>query len=120
MRAILIVSHGSHSPKTKLEIEALVDALIKRKLVDVIEFAFLEIEKPSIPKGIESLAKKSARNIKILLNFLNSGRHVNVDIPKIVNNAKKKHPHIQFSISPPVGQHPKIVDLFCDLVVKNP
>ena len=115
MRAILVVSHGSHSPQTKKEVEKLVASLRERPLADKIEYAFLEIEKPLIPEGIDSLVGWGAREIKILLNFLNSGRHVDVDIPQIINDARKKYPQIQFSISRPVGQHPKIVDLFCEI-----
>ena len=116
MHAILIVSHGSHSPKTKFEVQSLVDSLKMRKAADLIELAFLEIEKPSIPDGIDSLATQGAQSIRILLNFLNSGRHVNVDIPEIVKNAQRKYPAVKFSISPPVGQHPRIVELFADLI----
>ena len=116
MRTLLVVSHGSHSPKTKLEVEALVKVLTSRNVSDLVELAFLEIENPSIPEGIDSLATQGATEIKIVLNFLNSGRHVNTDIPNIVEVAQKKYPSIKFSITSPVGQHPKIVDLFSDLV----
>ena len=120
MNAILIVSHGSHSPKTKQEVQLLVEALRKQGIADFIEFAFLEIEKPSIPEGIESLVAQGAQEIKVLLNFLNSGKHVDVDIPHIVQDAQKKHPRIRFSISRPVGQHSKIVGLFSDLAAQTP
>ena len=119
MNAILIVSHGSHSPKTKQEVQVLVAALRKKKLADFIEFAFLEIEKPSIPEGIESLVSQGAKEIKVLLNFLNSGKHVDIDIPQIVRHTQKKHPHVRLSISRPVGQHSKAVDLFSDLAAQT-
>ena len=119
MRAILVVSHGSHSLQTKKEVEVLVASLRTKKLAEKIEFAFLEIESPSIPEGIQSLASQGAKEIKILLNFLNSGKHVDVDIPQIVSAAQRKYPKIKFVISSPVGQHPKIVELFSDLILKS-
>ena len=115
MRAILLVSHGSHSPKTKTEVEALVDQLRRRNIADCVEYAFLEIETPSIPEGIHSLVRQGATHVQILLNFLNSGKHVDVDIPRIVKESQKEFPHVKFLISQPVGQHSKIVDLFCEL-----
>ncbi len=116
MRAILLVSHGSRSPKTKEEIAALIDVLGGRIKDVIFGFAFLEIESPSIPEGIDQCAAKGALQITILLNFLNSGRHVNNDIPAIVQEAQKKYPAIQFNITGPVGQHPQIADLFVDLI----
>jgi sirohydrochlorin ferrochelatase len=44
MKAILLVSHGSRSPKTKEEISVLVNILRQRLPQDIVEFAFLEIE----------------------------------------------------------------------------
>ena len=116
MKAILLVSHGSRSPKTKEEISVLIDVLRQRLPKAIVEFAFLEIEPPSIPEGIDICASQGAAEIVVTLNFLNAGRHVNEDIPAIVAEAKKKYPHIKFSISSPVGQHPQIPNLFIDLI----
>ena len=116
MKAILIISHGSHSKKTKQEVITLVKNLRQRTRIPVIEYAFLEIESPSIPEGIEECVKKGAQEIFVTLNFLNSGKHVDEDIPRIVAEAQKKYPSVKLKITPPVGQHPKIPDLFLDLI----
>ena len=116
MKAILLISHGSRFAKTKEEVAALVNTLRTRCKGDIVEFAFLEIESPSIPEGIDSCAAKGAKEIIILLNFLNAGRHVDEDIPAIIENAKIKYPDIHFAITKPVGQHPDIANLFIDLI----
>jgi sirohydrochlorin ferrochelatase len=116
MKAILVVSHGSRSPKTKEEVSALVAILRQRMPQDIVEFAFLEIENPSIPDGIDLCVAKGAVEVVVTLNFLNAGRHVNEDIPAIVLAAKKKYPHVIFALSQPIGQHPQIPNLFIDLI----
>jgi sirohydrochlorin cobaltochelatase len=116
MKAILLVSHGSRSPKTREEVSSLVDILRERLPRDIIEFAFLEIETPSIPEGIDLCVSKGAGQVVVTLNFLNAGRHVNDDIPAIVREAQEKYPQVQFTISRPVGQHPQIPNLFIDLI----
>ena len=116
MKAILLVSHGSRSPKTKEEISILVDDLRHRLPGMIVEFAFLEIEPPSIPEGIDQCVSQGALEVIVTLNFLNAGRHVNEDIPSIVRDAQKKYPQIKFVISKPVGQHPQIPNLFIDLI----
>src|SRR3989338_4424667 len=112
MKAILIVSHGSHSPSGKKEIEWLVHVLKERSSVPIFEYAFLEIEQPNIPDGIDGCIKRGAAEVIVLLNFINSGKHVDEDIPKIVSMAQLKYPHIKFQITKPVGQHKQIADLF--------
>lgn len=116
MRAILLVSHGSRSPKTKEEIMSLVAELSQRLPNDIINFAFLEIELPSIPEGIDGCVFQGASEVIVALNFLNSGRHVNDDIPAILEAAEERHPKVKFSITKPIGQHPQISNLFIDLI----
>ncbi len=116
MRAILLVSHGSYSSKTKDEISVLTDRLRKRRLAPIIEYAFLEIEQPSIPEGIDLCKKKGAKEIIILLNFLNSGKHVDEDIPQILREARKKYPDVKILMTQPITRNQKIVDLFADLI----
>jgi len=116
MKAILLVSHGSRSPKTKEEISCLVDVLRKLLPHSIIEFAFLEIESPSIEDGIGICVSKQATEIIVTLNFLNAGRHVNEDIPAIVQVAQNKYPQVKIKLSKPLGQHPQIPNLFIDLI----
>ena len=116
MKAILLVSHGSHSPQTKQEITALVKVLRQSFSSSILEFAFLEIESPTIAEGIDICAFQNATQIVVALNFLNAGRHVDEDIPAIVRAAQAKYPEIRISITKPIGQHPKISNLFVDLI----
>lgn len=115
-KAFLVISHGSHSSKLLEEIKMLVQRLKPIIKYPVGEYAFLEITQPDIPAGIKNCVDQGADEIRILLNFLNSGRHVNQDIPRIVESAQKNYPHVKITISTPVGQHKKIPQLFADLV----
>ncbi len=116
MKAVLLISHGSRSSATKREVSELVERLRRAKAGEIVEYAFLELESPSIPEGIDICVGKGATQVTVLLNFLNSGRHVDVDIPEIVAEAQKKHPAIPILITKPVGQHPDIEKLFLDLL----
>ena len=116
MKSVLLISHGSQSSKTKEEVKALVDILKKRTQIQIFNYAFLEIESPNIPQGIDRCVEAGATEVTILLNFLNSGKHVDVDIPRIVNEARQKYPKLIITITPPVGQHPRIVDVFLNMI----
>ena len=116
MKAVLLVSHGSRSPKTKEEISDLVDILRQRMPGGIVEFAFLEIETPSIPEGIDRCVSQGAATVVLALNFLNAGQHVDKDIPAIVQESKRKYPQINFIMTRLLGQHPQIPNLFIDLI----
>ena len=89
MRAVLLISHGSRSARTKQEVVSLVRKIQRQRKNSIVQYAFLELEKPSIPKGIDLCVKKGVREIVILLNFLNAGKHVDVDIPRIIQSAQR-------------------------------
>ena len=116
MKAVLLVSHGSRSPKTKEEISDLVISIRHRLSNTIVEFAFLEIESPCIPEGIDKCVSQGAAQIIVTLNFLNAGRHVDEDIPAIVHAAQEKYPQVKFKMSKPIGQHTHIPNLFLDLI----
>ena len=115
-KAVLLISHGSHSPRTKTEVRALIKQLQKKSPHTIFKYAFLEIASPSIPEGIDACIKDGAREVTVLLNFLNSGKHVNRDIPSIVKKARQQYPRVKFVLTSPVGQHPRIADLFTDII----
>jgi sirohydrochlorin ferrochelatase len=119
MKAVLIISHGSRSPKTKQELQSLIEVLKKKSKIELITDAYLELEKPSIPEGIDWCVEGGATSIIVALNFLNSGRHVDEDIPNIIKESQRKHPTVRITLTSPIGQHPKINDLFLDLIQSN-
>ena len=119
MKAALIVSHGRRQTKAKKETESLIANIRKISNIPVIRRAFLEIESPNIPDGIKECVEQGAAEIILLLNFFNSGRHVDIDIPKIVEAESKKYPLVKIKISNPVGQHPSTSQLFLDLFHKT-
>lgn len=114
MKAGLLVTHGSRSEKSTREVARLAQVLKKQSGLRVLEYAFLDVARPSILEGIEACARQGATEVVILQNFLNSGNHVLKDIPAIVHAAKKKYPKIRFRIKPPIGLHPKIKNLYLE------
>ncbi len=116
MKAVVVVSHGSRSSKTKAEIQGIIDELRQRSRVDIWGYAFLGIGHPNILDGIKVCVQKGATEIVVLLNFLNSGKHVDMDVPRLVNEAREKYPQIRFHITKPVGHHKRIVNLFSEMV----
>ena len=58
--------------------------------------AFLELSCPSIPEGIDSCVKAGAEEIFVLPLMLFPGRHVNQDIPLQIQEAKHRHPQVDF------------------------
>jgi sirohydrochlorin ferrochelatase len=76
----------------------------------------LEIEEPSIPAGLANCVRRGATRITVLLNFLNSGRHVLEDVPRIVAEFGASHAGVECRLTPRVGSHPQMDSLYLDLI----
>ena len=116
MKAVLFISHGSRFPKAEEEVRSFVKELKQRSGISIFEYAFLDIMPPSIPQGIDACVARGATEIVVLLNFLNTGRHVDENIPSIIDEARKKYPAVTFRVTKPVGRHDQITDLFLDMI----
>ena len=116
MKAVLLISHGSRFSQTEQEVKEFVVQLKQPSDIPIVEYAFLEIVRPNIPEGIDICVEKGATKVIILLNFLNAGKHVDEDIPRIIDEARGKYPDVIFTITQPVGKHDQIVKLFLDMI----
>ncbi len=116
MKAVLLISHGSRIAKTKQEVLLLIEKLKDLLKFSFIECAFLEIETPSIPDAIAGCVKNGATEIIILLNFLNAGRHIDFDIPQILNQARQQFSNTRIVLTEPIGQHSEIPQLFSQII----
>lgn len=116
MKAALLISHGSRSRQARLEVEALAARLKNESGWPAVGIAFLDVEEPTIPQGVEALARQGATEITALLNFLNSGNHVLNDIPAILDQARAAHPQLSIRLTPPIGAHPRIPELFLEVL----
>jgi sirohydrochlorin ferrochelatase len=109
---ILLIAHCSRQESSNIEIRALTNRL--RQLQSPfagIECAFLEIAEPSIPEGLQNLIANNVSEILVLPYFLSAGRHVLVDIPKLVAQVQLEAPNVVIRIVPYLGAAEQIDQL---------
>lgn len=113
MKALLLIAHGSRRAQSNNEVIELAERLKNncREQYPIIHAGFLELAEPQITEGIKKCVDEGATEIVILPYFLNSGRHVVDDIPRIVNDSKAYYPDIEIKIAAHLGNSPLILDL---------
>jgi sirohydrochlorin ferrochelatase len=98
------------------EIRQIIRRLRQKESKDIWGYAFLEKSRPAIAEGISRCVREGATEVILLLNFLNSGRHVDEDILRLVKGARGKYPSLRFRVTPPLGRHPKIADILLEMI----
>ena len=106
MEALIIIAHGS---KVKSSNDEIVDIIskIKNNLTTtelLVLHAFLELSEPSISVSINRDIDENCKKIKIFPYFLAAGKHVQEDIPSVIQEFKDSYPKIEFILLPHIGK----------------
>src|SRR3989338_7993485 len=117
-RAVVLIGHGSHLTKADDAIGSVVYSLRKKEPDTVVEIAFLEIRSPNIPESIELVLSQGAEEVVLVPYFVQTGRHVVEDVPKIVSEAQAKHPGEKIRLAEYLGFDERIVSVVYDRIRK--
>jgi sirohydrochlorin ferrochelatase len=105
-RALLIVDHGSGRPEAHEHLERIAARVSELAPDWVVRVAHMELASPSIEAGIEACVSDGADEVSIHPLFLVPGRHLTEDIPGLVRDAARRHPHVQIRITESLGASP--------------
>jgi sirohydrochlorin cobaltochelatase len=109
--AYLLIAHGSKEKQSNQDFLSFVEKLSRSQPERVFQQAFLELAKPSIPEAIDLCVKNGAEQVFVIPFMLFSGRHVKEDVPHFIQEAKAKHPAIDFHYSSPLAESPEMLEL---------
>ena len=80
----------------------------------VVEPGFLELGTPDLPGAVERLIARGATRVIVIPYFLTLGRHVEQDLPLIVDGISQRHAGIGIEITPPLDGHPALLDILLE------
>lgn len=112
--AILIIAHGSRRAQANADLVRIAEMLRPRVAEEIIEIAYLELAEPTIPDGLAACVERGADRVLMLPYFLSAGAHVTRDLEEFRGRFLEQHPGIDCRICPPIGLHPRLVDILCD------
>ena len=125
--AYLLIAHGTRDKEGEEAFFNFVEEFRRAFPGRKIEPSFLEICRPNIPEGIARCVEGGAQEIFVLPLMLFPGRHVKEDIPREIQEAKTRHPAIDFHYSGPLalksrqkglGSEPKMFDLLLEKITQ--
>lgn len=114
-RVTLLVAHGSRNPAAAEAHERLVRDVAAAAGADV-RPAYLEMSEPSIPAAIDAAAADGAQRVQVLPCFLHPGNHVLVDIPALVDAARRRHPGVEMELLDHLGADTGLIQLLAQRV----
>ena len=109
--ALLVMVHGSPRPVANGDMFRVVEEVKARNVFDHVAVGFMECNEPTIPDAVDACAASGAERIVAVPYFLHTGTHVADDLPTLLEEARERHPHVQFQMGRYIGTSPLLTDI---------
>lgn len=115
-RAILLVDHGSRRAEANAVLDRVAERLRRRRPEWIVHTAHMELASPTLAEAFDACVAEGAAEVVVHPYFLAPGRHSTNDIPRLVDEASRRHPDVRVRISEPLGVHDRVVDAVLDRI----
>lgn len=111
-RVVVIVDHGSRSAPANAVVADIARLVQLRAGARAeVRFAHMELCEPSLPQVIDECVSAGATCVCVQPLFLAPGKHASRDIPELVEDARRRHPEVEFELGRVIGADPLLVEI---------
>jgi sirohydrochlorin ferrochelatase len=110
MTGYIVFAHGSSVETANEAVRVVAAEMARRGELHMVEAAFLEGGQPSLLDAVDAMAGRVTR-IVVVPYFLTLGLHLQRDLPRLVEEARRAHPGLAIDVTPPLDGHPAMADV---------
>jgi sirohydrochlorin ferrochelatase len=111
---VAIFAHGSVIESANESVRAVAAQFASSAGLDLVEPCFLELGRPDLAEAVRRLVERGASRVVVVPYFLTLGKHMQRDLPRIVESAGSNHPGLEITVTPPLDGHPAMVEALLD------
>ncbi|MEQ8225476.1 MAG: CbiX/SirB N-terminal domain-containing protein [Candidatus Eremiobacterota bacterium] len=115
-KRLILVVHGSRDHAWLLPFKKLEHILKEEMGEHAVRLACMQFVSPTIEETGEEAVKDGIFNLSFLPLFMSTGGHVERDIPVKIKSLRERWPELNIEILPPLGEHPKFIQLVREIV----
>ena len=108
--AYIVFAHGSSIESANEAVRVVAAEMARRGDYPIVEAAFLEGGKPDLAAAVDTAIAHGAERVIVVPYFLTLGLHLQRDLPKLVDQARARHPELEIEVTPPLDGHPAMVE----------
>ena len=108
-RGLVLLAHGARDPAWATPFEAVAARVRERAPETVVRLAFLELMAPGLADAVAELVALGCARIDVVPAFLGMGGHVRRDVPAQVDQLRRAHPDILWTLHPALGETPHVI-----------
>jgi sirohydrochlorin cobaltochelatase len=108
---ILLVGHGSREQPGNAEFLAFCEVVRPHLGPERVETCFIELADPLVPESLDRCVALGARRVVVLPVILLAAGHVKVELPHELDEAKARHPGVEFLYGRHIGLDPLVIEV---------
>ncbi|MGW5438438.1 sirohydrochlorin chelatase [Nocardia asteroides] len=114
--ALILVAHGSRDPRSAANAAAVRDLVAATRPDLTVRLAFLDLNAPSVDQVIDSVAAQGFSHAVVVPLLLGSAFHARVDLPGLLDFARRRHPRLRLDQADVLGPDPRLLTALCDRI----
>jgi sirohydrochlorin cobaltochelatase len=118
IKGIVLFAHGSRDREWSRPFEQLA-ATLSRRTDAAVRLAYLELMPPSLGDAIAELVADGAKSVRVVPVFLGPGDHTKQDLPSLAAAARQRHPGVEITLEPPIGEQPTVIEAIAAAIAKK-
>lgn len=107
--AVVLFGHGARDPEWARPMQRTREHLLALAPDLQVELAFLEFMQPTLEGVIDTLTTQGVRRIAVVPMFIAQGGHLKSDVPKLVAEARARHPECEIMQALAVGEADSVI-----------
>jgi sirohydrochlorin cobaltochelatase len=114
MTGYIVFGHGSSLASANASVRNVANAAAERSGWREYEVAFLEGIDTKLPEAVDALSKRGVSRIVIVPYFLTFGKHLERDLPALIDEIRATRPQLSFDVKRPLDGHPAMIEALVD------
>lgn len=116
MKGIVLFAHGARDPAWAMPFVRLQQIVAVRQQAAVVVLAYLELMSPTLADAVAEMEAADVTDIRIVPLFLGPGAHFRQDFPSLLDEMRRRYPHVIFHGTPVLGDSDVILHAIADWV----
>lgn len=117
--ALLLMAHGTPDAAANAPLERIAGRLGVASGYGRVTVGYLDCNEPTIPAAIDGLVENGVSRVVALPYFLHKGRHVRDDLPRLLAEARQRHPGLEILEAAELGYDLRLAELIAERVRKE-
>jgi sirohydrochlorin ferrochelatase len=111
----IVFAHGSSVESANEAVRSVALDMARRGELDHVIAAFLEGGKPDLKTAVHELAgRQGIARVVVVPYFLTLGLHLQRDLPRLAEEARRTNPGLEIEVTAPLDGHPAMAGALLD------